>query len=399
MRRFVSVLCAAAAVQLAPAVAQANAEVIAAYDARSTGMAMTGAAYVDNATAILHNPANLIDVKRLSIDVSFNPAINKMTSQVFTGQPGQASIGMTTPFSLAPLGFVGVAYKGHSRFAIGAGAMIMDGQGAKYKEAPLSIFGNPAGRGVSGTASGASLAYEVRIPVAIKLTDWLTVAGGYRMTFANQITTFKAGGQTLLDQTTGGNNFASAQAGLMIRPMPELQFGLSYRSRTKIEMTGDTTLVDAASGQAATIATPSTFYVAPHQFTAGVATRLLDRKLLLTGDFKYWMYADAYAGQRDHQDAMSGHVGAEYHINRYVPVRAGYFVGRSGVLDQGASAFNTSPKLQMGGSVGSGVHLDLVDLDVSVGYGEAGGNVTDNTLPGKYHQRLVVFGVSASFKI
>jgi hypothetical protein len=398
MRRFVSVLCAAAAVQLAPAVAQANSEVVAAYDARSTGMALTGAAYVDNATAILHNPANLIDVKRLSIDVSFNPAINQLTSQIFTGQPGQASIGMTSPFAFAPFGFVGVAYRGHERFAIGAAAMITDGMGGKYKDAPLSIYGNPAGRAVLGTVNSGFLAYEVRVPVAIKVTNWLTVAGGYRMTFANQFTNFKSNGVTMFDQSVGGNNFASAQAGLMIRPMPELQFGLAYRSRTKVELSGNSTSTNAA-GQTATVPTPTTHYVAPHQFTAGVATRLLDQKLLLTGDFKYWMYADAYAGQHDHQDAMSGHVGAEYHINRYVPIRAGYFVGRSGILEQSASAFTTSPKLQMGGSVGSGLHMDLVDLDLSVGYGEAGGNVADNSLPGKYHQRLVTFGISASVKI
>lgn len=396
MRRFVSVLCAAAAVSLAPGSVRANNEIVSAYDARSSGMAYTGAAYADTATAILHNPANLTDVKRLSISISFNPTIQKLTGQVFTGEAAPPGVSKSSPFVLAPLGFVGVAYKGHPRFAVGAAAMILQANGAKYNDVPLSIYGNPAGRATIGTASAAQLAYEVRIPVAIKLTDWLSVAGGYRMTFANQFNTFKSGGVTLVDQSYGGNNFSSAQAGIMIKPMPELQFGLAYRSRTKVEMSGPSKI---ASAQGLISSTGAATYVAPHQFTAGVAVRLLDQKMLLTGDFKYWMFQDAYASLRDHRDAMSGNLGFEYHLTRNVPIRAGYLIGRSSTRKDSATAFSASPGLQMGGTLGSGAHFDLVDIDASVGYGHAGGNDSDVALPGSYNTQIVAFGVSASFKI
>lgn len=392
MRRFVSVLCAAAAVSLVPAKSFANSEVISAYDARSAGMAYTGAAYVDNASAILHNPANLTDIQRLSINVSFNPAIQKLQAQGFTGNASSPSLSTSTPFTFAPLGFVGVAYKGHSRFVIGAAAMVMDGTGVKNDGVPLSVFGNPGGAGTIGESRGLQLAYEVRLPVAIKVTDWLSVAGGYRMTFANQITSFKVGGVNAFERKLSGHNYSSAQAGIMIKPMPQLQFGLAYRSRSKVELSGTQTI--------AGVSVPAVSnYVAPHQFTAGVATRLLDQKLLLTGDFKYWLYKDAYKSTGDHRDAMSGNLGFEYHITRNVPIRAGYFVGQSGIRDASASMFTPSPKLQMGGSLGSGLHFDVVDIDASVAYGEAGGNVTNNLLPGKYHTRLLAFAVSASVKL
>lgn len=396
MRRFMSILCAAAAVQLAPAVVKANSEAVVGYDARSAGLAFTGAAYADSASAILHNPANLTDIKRLSIDISFNPELVQLKSQVFNGQAGGVST--SSPFNLSPLGFVGVAYKGHPRFVIGVAGMMMDIGGVKYNDVPFSIFGNPAPAAVAvrGKASAALLSYEVRIPVAIKVTDWLSVAGAYRMTFANKMTNFNANGVNVLQRNLAGRNYSSAQAGIMIKPMPELQFGLNYRSRTKIELGGELKTI-----QSATLVSEQQIdqYVAPHQFTAGVATRLLDQKLLLTGDFKYWMYSDAYKGQGIYHDAMSGHIAAEYHLSRYVPVRAGYFVGRSAITDQGASAFTTAPKIQMGGSLGAGAHFDLVNIDAAVIYGEAGGNIAENTMPGKYHLRLVGFGVSASFKI
>ena len=96
---------------------------------------------------------------------------------------------------------------------------------------------------------------------------------------------------------------------------------------------------------------------------------------------------------------MSGHLGGEYWVTKRVPVRVGYFVGRSNVPDEAASAFTTSPKIQMGGSVGSGFKFDVADINASVFYGEAGGNVTDNVLPGRYFLRLIGLGVSASFHI
>lgn len=396
MRRFVKVMCAAAAVSLVPAVSSANSEVIAAYDARSAGMAYTGAAYVDNATAILHNPANLTDIQRLSINVSFNPAIQKLQAEGFSGNAATPILSTSTPFVFAPLGFVGVAYKGHSRFVIGAAAMVVDGSGVKNDNVPLSVFGDPRGAAVIGSSRGLQLAYEVRLPVAIKVTDWLSVAGGYRMTFANQISGFKAGELTVFDQKLSGHNYSSAQAGIMIKPMPELQFGLAYRSRSKVELSGSR---NTASAEGFVKEAQVSNYVVPHQFTAGVATRLLAQKLLLTGDFKYWLYQDAYKSTRDHRDAMSGNIGAEYHINRNIPVRAGFFIGQSATRTTAATMFTPSPKLQLGGTIGSGAHFDVVDIDASVGYGEAGGTVRDSLLPGKYHTRLLAFAVSASIKL
>ena len=282
MRPTSSAVCAVAAMQLATTSAMANTEAVVSYDARSSAMGFTGAAFVDNTTAIMHNSANLIDIKRLSMDVSFNPELLKLSSQVSDATvTGKA---MTTNLVFAPLGFAGVAYKVHPRLVIGAAGLIMDAGGVKYAQAPLSIFGNPKFQAVLGAATGIQLAYELRVPVAIKITEWLSVSGGYRMTFANQITSFKVGDTYQLNQNLSGTNYASAQAGLLVRPMRELQFGISYRSRTKVNLTGTDDAPTTPTTQTAT-------YVAPHHFDAGVAVRLLDERLLVTGDLKYWMYA------------------------------------------------------------------------------------------------------------
>jgi long-subunit fatty acid transport protein len=393
MRRLLSIVCAAAAVQLTSGVASANTEAVVGYDARSAGMAFSGAAYINSASAIMHNPANLTDVKRLSIDVSFNPEFVQLKSVALGQTSGFAA---KSKYSMSPLGFVGIAYKGHPRFAIGLAGLILDAGGVSYKDVPSTVFGDRTAPSLMGSATGAMLSYEVRIPIAIKVTDWLSVAGGYRLTMANSFESFKSNGLSLVDNKTNGQNYSSAQAGIMVRPIPQLQFGLAYRSRTKIDMTG-TRKTFSPTGDVSTASTRN--YVAPHQFTAGVAVKLIDQKLLLTGDFKYWLYADAYKGEQTHQDAMSGHIGAEYQINRFVPVRAGYFVGRSSILNDKANAFTTSPKLQMGGTIGSGVRLDIVDINAAVIYGQAGGDVANNPLPGNYSTRLMGFNVSASFKI
>lgn len=401
MRRSTSFLGGLAAVALFAAPASANTETITAYDARSGGMGHTGTSYITSPAAILHNPANLTDVQHLDVTVNFLPDYTNATVP-YLGATGIESA--TSKFLITPLGMVGLGYKLHPGVSVGLSGQLTQVKGVLFDNVPLSLVqpGNATAAQTPSRVAAAQLAWEVRAPVAVDVTEWLTVSAGYRMMFFHQAAQFKpnASPVALSNQSYHGQNFAGAQAGLLFKLPHHVRLGLSYRSKMVLWGSGSNKVLEnPATGQVADIrASHAVRYASPHLFTAGLSTHMLDHRLTLAVDYKYWMYKDAYAGINDYRDAMTGHIGAEYMVAPQVPLRAGYILGVSAVRKRSASPVDTTPGLQHGGTFGSGYHFDRVDLDAAVGYGASSTTVglSPRAVPGHYKLNAILLNVSAT---
>src|SRR6185436_14027619 len=96
-------------------------------------------------------------------------------------------------------------------------------------------------------------------------------------------------------------------------------------------------------------------YTNPHMFRAGFALGLANDKLLIAGDFKYLLYADAFKdtktttvmnGQEKTNtkvlnwiNAYTVQVGAEYKAGDIVRLRAGYILASSATPKEYALSF------------------------------------------------------------
>lgn len=406
MRRSSSFLGTLAAFALTAAPALANTETITAYDARSGGMGHTGTSFIASPAAILLNPANLTDVQRLELTVNFLPDFTNAVVP-YLGATGVSSA--KSNFLVTPLGMVGLGYKLHPGVSVGLSGQLTQVKGVDFQHTPLSLVQpfnadgtpNATAAATPGRITAAQLAWEVRAPVAVDVTKWLTVSAGYRMMFFHQGVKIKADALPVdsRNDSYNGHNFAGAQAGLLFKLPNHVRLGLSYRSKMVMFGSGTAKALNPANGQVVqTQVKRGARYASPHMFTAGLSTHLLDHRLTLAIDYRYWMYKDAYAGMGDYRDAMSGHIGAEYMVTPRVPLRAGYVLGLSAVRPRSASPVDTTPGLQNGGTLGSGYHFTNVDVDAAVGYGGSSTTVgvTPSAVPGHYRLNAILVNLSAT---
>lgn len=413
MRRLKTILGSLAAVALASGPALANSEVITTFDARSSGMAHTGTAFIDSPAAIFANPANLTEIKKLDVTLHLSPDLTSARVPYYSVTNATAAPDIAnkqSQFLFTPLGFFGVGFKLHPQMTVGLAAQLSAVKGVNFTDTSMTLVASEAAQlptlaTLAGSATAGQLFWEVRAPIAVDINKYLTVAAGYRMGFYHQFLHVDAhsvaGGASipLQRQSYHGQNFAGAQAGITLRATKDLRFGLTYRSKLIVNGKGHVDQFNTATSSV--VSTPATqHYASPHMFTFGFAYSALAKRLTVAGDYKYWMYKDAYGG-RAYRDAMSGHIGAEYMVTPHVPLRAGYLIGLSAVKKNLAQPFDTTPGLQHGGTIGSGYHFKNVDLDGAVGVGGSNTQISQQTtaINGNYKLYAVLINLSATYHL
>lgn len=378
--RGLSILSSPLLLLLASTAALANQQPPVLYDARSAGMGGTGVAYLDSVAGAFHNPANLQGVKQLSLTVAFSPYFSVLT----TPWPNPANgtiVQLSTPTTLSPLPDIGVAYRINDRLVVGVNALLLAGAGANYSKVPT--FG---GKDISAAAYGG----EVAIPVSFKVNEILDIGAAYRVTYAQQqADIFAPAGPLAIRQK--GANFAGVQVGVNLHPSDDLRFGLNWRSQVKTQMNGTTTVAGVSMDS-------NDHFIQPNFLSAGAAWTGLDKKLMVTGEYKYWMYAAARDNVATIQNAYQAAGGVEYKVAEQIPVRIGYFYGNASTTDQGASNFLTPPSAIKGPTLGAGYHTDSLDIDLAGTYSSSAKTTTavssNNGYPGEY--KLTSLGIFAS---
>jgi long-chain fatty acid transport protein len=411
--------------------ASASTEINGLFDARSAGMGGTGVAFLDSAGAIPTNPALLDQVRKLTLtlDLFYIAArpeapytINHLDP---SGRRYQTYDTIRSPATGALLPFLGGAFRLHERIVVGAAVYPIIGQGtsAKYYPAPEE---RPALR----VHNDASLGFiEGGVPISVRILDNLSFGAMWRMTYMIQSvsTTIPAGppAGVLLDSSGNpvyadidvtGFDAAGFQLGLFYKPLRNLGLGFSYRSKVVVDGEGKTKTRNPLSGAPLELDTRTSFTY-PHAFRAGAAVALLDDQLLLAGDFKYLMYAEAFktlttTTVRDGvpsdevrplywRDAWNVQLGAEYKIG-ITRVRAGYIRATSATNPAYAVQLMAPPGVSHLGSVGFGIAIsEHLNVDLAAAYVVLQHRIdtptADNSGIGTYASRAGEFSLSCTF--
>ncbi len=387
---------------LFPSIAFANPEPAVLSDGRSVAMGGVGVATNDYATAPFHNPAGLSSVKTFSGTFTFTPFLGKVEAPFVDPVTGQ-SVQRKSERSLAPLSTLAVGVRLHERVAIGAIAFLTAGSGARYA-------GAIAGRDLDGKA----FAGEAQIPIAVTVTDRLSLGAAYRITTARFDVDAPAPlpppMMGLADTSTSlsGTNFTGFTLGARYKVSDNVRLGALYRNKVVVDLEGETKIDPGGGAPTQTIDSKGEFPV-PHTFKLGSEFQFFDHKLTLAVDAAYWMYSDS--NDRDPSvgrtaawnDAVSGIVGMEGEVTKTVRLRSGINIGNSATSAEAATPLGLPPGMMYTFTAGGGLRLGSVDLDGAVGYTlSAGQEVTASENPagaGRYRGNTLSASVSVSVRL
>jgi len=210
------------------------------YSAQHMGLGGAAIAYVDDPSAMFHNPAGLMGTKGLSLMANLTLVTGAIQSSPSSLNPNEESESL---LAVAPL--IGVSYDVNDVVAFGLAFYPVASAGAEY------LYTDP-GSGVA-TRNFTSVRFlEFSPGVAFKIPGTnLSIGAGYRMSIV-QLGRYlgpedKTEGAPTFDVSMSGKNFAGFRVGLQWQPIPELQLGLVFRSLTRTTLTDDKGVVLAPS--------------------------------------------------------------------------------------------------------------------------------------------------------
>jgi long-chain fatty acid transport protein len=412
--------------------AAASTELNGLFDARSMGMGGTGVAFLDSGGVIPINPANLADIKHLTLTlngllfISQPEAPYRITHTDGMGGTRDNYETIRSETIYAPLFYVGGAYRLHERvvFGIGFGPMIGQGTSSKYKPAPEL---RPELEVENALSAGV---VELANTLSFKVSDTLNLGVAWRMTYMTQSINTPLPGRGIgglqLDREMNpiygninvtGLNFAGFQLGVQWKPDPSVSIGLSYRNKVTILGKGTTVSKNPIDGSAISLDTEQPF-TNPHSFRAGIAISAIQNKLLFAADVKYLMYAEAWEylpvttirnGERNTTntvakwvDAYNVHLGAEYKVTDGLAARAGYIISTTATPEAYAKAFMAPPGVAHCWTGGLGFALgEKFNLDVAASFIKLSTYIytatPDNAGVGNYASTTGELSLSASY--
>lgn len=214
------------------------------YSARHMGMGGTAQGYVNDPSALFHNPAGLANVKNISVLGDFSLVLGSLKSSPST----LTAVNDANPESeltVAPFFLVGGAFRVHENITLGAAVYPVASAGGLYKTDGLA--GN--------LEDETKLVFIEAAPgIAVNLPYGINLGASYRITYASLDRRIESGTATSVDIALKGFNFASfrlgAQWNVIEQEKPEagwayrrLSFGLMYRHKTEVDLKADSGVV------------------------------------------------------------------------------------------------------------------------------------------------------------
>lgn len=404
----------------ADSTAHANPEPTALYEGRHAAMGGTAVAYTDNATAIFHNPAGLGHVEHASFDVT--SALLYVRYRVpFAGEGSE----IASPPIFGPPPFIGGAVRAHRRLVFGGAFYFATAFGGRFRNIPRLDDYTPrtpcsnAALGVvtdcTGpndtvpvtdvtlqTTSSQSVTFfvvEAAASMSVEVTPRLRFGLSLRLPWAQQATSsdqeILSGSWRSVNQVVQG--FA--------RPRPTMGFQWDvtdsftlagvYRMRADIPLEGTTRVNIGYDVQdAVNVVDARSEWFTPHMFRVGAAWWTLDRRLLLTAEFRAQFHQAVNRSQRfdlsddmgltqatgltkieapfDWYNVFYPSLGAQYQMTQTSFARLGFSMGRAATPTTTLSPFTPPPGRNYSLSAGFGLEVGHWTLDL--GYQMATGN-------------------------
>lgn len=317
------------------------------YSARQMGMGGAAVSYVNDPSAIFHNPAGLQGTKRWSVLGDVSPLFGGIRAT--PNKPGPAYPDVKDKESkttIAPFFMIAGAYRLTEWMTAGFGVYPVASAGAEYEYKSLG----------GKTEDRTKLVFIEAAPaLSFQLPGNVALGASYRMTYVDLERFQGSDTNKYLDFKMTGTNFLGFKLGAQWQPIKSVQLGLTYRHKT-------VTTVENDSGIALTkeFTDISTKFVLPTRFIAGARYDFDVLPLGLSSDVEYALNSqntEAPFKGTDSKgvktsvpnvfrwtDAWTVRLGAEYRLlDRKLPLRIG------GVWDQKTSnpayptAFGTPP--------------------------------------------------------
>jgi len=210
--------------------AQAGGLYLEEFATNSMGTAGAGSqAYAADAATTIENPAGMTRLEGHQIFAGFAPGggnikFDKTGSAVNDGGNGGTQGGFI------PMLGAGYSHKLHDRIRLGIGVFSVSG-------AALDPEDSWAGRNEVTKISLFTLATNPGI--AIKVTDWLSVAGNWKIVYAKLDWDLRGPGEGRISIDDADDVGYGGMASILLEPREGLRFGLLYESEVDLDLSGD----------------------------------------------------------------------------------------------------------------------------------------------------------------
>jgi long-subunit fatty acid transport protein len=344
------------------------------YTARHQGMGGTAIGYVDDASAMFHNPAGLQNVRLFNAVGDFSLLMGHLQSSPAAGTDARS---VKSDLAVGPFFLIGAAYRVHPWITLGAGFFPVGFGGATYQ------YGNAAGDAIKDETKlvffEATPALSVNVPHDQWLPGLLSFGVGYRIDFVDFTRTQTAAGQpSNIDLNLGGTRATGVRIGAQWRPSDHFGVGAVFRNEVDIR-----TSADRGTAFGLPARDPELTFVLPAKLGAGA--RYDVAAFGFAADVEYGFYSQndrqpvraEVAGQPmqvanvfDWQNAITLHAGAEYRLGtaQNIPIRIGYVFDGQVTSTRYPSAFDTPPAPTHSVTAGAGLVLDALRFDVAYAY-------------------------------
>ena len=242
MKRVLTTLVALAVLVPAASVRAGGYDTPILYTARHMGMGGAAISYVNDASALFHNPAGLAGVDYISVIGDFSPILGKIQSS-----PSDNGVSIASKPVFAPFFMLGGAFRISDDVVLGIAAYPVASAGAEYEYDYQTSAGS-----VTSVVDKTKIAFiEVSPGIGINLPAGLKFGFAWRATILQferfQQQSSKTASVTILDMNMLGASFTGFKVGLQWklpwREVEWLQLGVVYRHKTTTVVKADSSVV------------------------------------------------------------------------------------------------------------------------------------------------------------
>lgn len=345
------------------------------YSARHMGMGGTAVAFVNDPSALFHNPAGLAGIKKLSLLADFSLLVAGIQSSPQTYARSIDSEPVIAPFFL-----LGAGYRVTDFLTIGLAVYPVASASAEYKYTSSPSLGSK-----SIVDSLQLLFIETTVGAAVNIdAARLRIGAGYRVTFLSFARQQTADNADILNLDMTGFNFLGFRVGAQWEAIEKhLRIGFSYRHKTVTEVTQEEATIPALLGGTATDG--SAKFTLPSRFIWGVRGDYMN--IGLAFDVEYALNSQnkdttirgtppsggvvELANVFEWEDALTLRVGAEYRIQlgeQAILPRIGFIYDARTSVKKYPTAFGTPPAPTYVFTLGVGYERGPYKINLAYGH-------------------------------
>lgn len=344
------------------------------YTARHQGMGGTAIGYVDDASAIFHNPAGLQNVELFNAVGDLSLLMGRLQSSPAAGADARS---VKSDLAVGPFFLIGAAYRIHPWITLGAAFFPVGFGGASY------VYDNTAGNSTRDETKlvffEASPAISVNVPKDEWLPGKLSLGVGYRIDIVDFTRTQTVSGDpSNIDLNLHGTRATGVRIGAQWRLDDHFGVGVVFRNQVDTRTTANS---GTAFGLPVTDA--SLTFVLPAKLGVGARYDIQRFGFAVDGEYGFYSANDRepvkaqvggssmeIANVFDWRNAFTLHAGSEYRLGKEqnIPVRIGYIFDGQVTSARFPSPFDTPPSPTHSFTAGAGIKIRALQFDVAYAY-------------------------------